>query len=216
MEFFKKGSNLVPMIIHLMEAWMIGIAIAAPVGPIGTLFIRKTLDLGKFAAVAVGLGAALADSTYGLIAALGLTAVTHLLQEQAILIQVVGGLFLLFLAYKELNTRPSGALKVAKTKTMGRLTLEVYFLTLTSPATVLLFIGIFASIGGATASTTEMFLLVMGIFLGSISWWLFLGTILIKIRHKLSDSWLSRIRYISAIMLGGFGLWAIFSPLLTL
>lgn len=202
-------------LIHLMEAWMIGIAIAAPVGPIGMLCIRKTLEIGLVGAIAVGLGAALADSAYGLVAALGLTAVSHFLLAKAVYIKLIGGFFLLYLAYKELKVKPSPTgVTVGKSKNMSRLTGEVFFLTLTNPATILSFIGIFASIGGGATSTTEMFLLVLGIFLGSMTWWLFLGTLIVKIKHKLPESWIHRIRYLSAIILGGFGLWAIVSGLL--
>jgi putative LysE/RhtB family amino acid efflux pump len=199
-------------LIHLMEAWLIGIAIAAPVGPIGMLCIRKTLEIGLVGAIAVGLGAALADSAYGLVAALGLTAVSHFLLAKATYIKLVGGVFLLYLAYMELKVKPSSAgVTVGKSKNMSRLTAEVFFLTLTNPATILSFIGIFASIGGGANSTSEMFLLVLGIFLGSMTWWLFLGTLIVKIKHKLPESWIHRIRYLSAIILGGFGLWAVLS-----
>lgn len=202
-------------LIHLMEAWLIGIAIAAPVGPIGMLCIRKTLEIGLVGAIAVGLGAALADSAYGLVAALGLTAVSHFLLAKATYIKLVGGVFLLYLAYRELKVKPSSAgVTVGKSKNMSRLTAEVFFLTLTNPTTILSFIGIFASIGGAATSTTEMFLLVLGIFLGSMTWWLCLGTLIIKIKHKLPESWIHRIRYLSAIILGGFGLWAVLSGFL--
>ncbi len=205
------------ILLHLLQAWMIGIAIAAPVGPIGMLCIRKTLEIGLAGAVAIGLGAALADSAYGLVAALGLTAVSHFLLTKAVYIKLIGGIFLLYLAYKELKVKPSSAgVAVGKNKNLSRLTTEVFFLTLTNPATILSFIGIFASIGGGASSTMEMFLLVLGIFLGSMTWWLFLGTLIVKIKHKLPESWIHRIRYMSALILGGFGLWAVVSGLLYL
>jgi len=207
--------QIMSMLIHLMEAWLIGIAIAAPVGPIGMLCIRKTLEIGLIGAIAVGLGAALADSAYGLVAALGLTAVSHFLLAKALYIKLVGGVFLLYLAYKELSVKPdTSVVKAVKNKNMGRLAAEVFFLTLTNPATILSFIGIFASIGGGATSTTEMFLLVLGIFLGSMTWWLFLGTLIVNIKHKLPESWIHRIRYLSAVILGGFGVWAVVSGLL--
>lgn len=203
------------MLIHLMEAWLIGLAIAAPVGPIGMLCIRKTLEIGLIGAIAVGLGAALADSVYGLVAALGLTAVSHFLLEKATYIKVVGGGFLLYLAYKELKIKPVPKLApIGKSKHMSRLVTEIFFLTLTNPATILTFIGIFAGIGGGAASTTEMILLVVGIFLGSMTWWLFLGTLIVKITHKLPEGWIHHIRTLSAIILGGFGLGALASSIL--
>lgn len=197
------------MITHFFEAWLIGLAIAAPVGPIGMLCIRKTLETGMTGAISVGLGAALADGVYGLIAALGLTAISHFLLAQSVYIKLVGGILLLYLSYNELAQSPSQS-KEAKPhqKGYGRLTLNVFFLTLTNPATILSFIGIFASIGGGTASMTEMILLVLGVFIGSMSWWIILGSIIVGIRHKLPQEWIDRIRYLSAVILGGFGLFA--------
>lgn len=194
-----------------MKAWMIGIAIAAPVGPIGMLCIRKTLEIGLTGALAVGLGAALADSVYGLIAATGLTAVSHFLLAKAIYIKFIGGGFLLYLAYAEIVAKPSGSAAKVGNKKTGRLVIEVFFLTLTNPATILSFIGIFASIGGGATTGTQMAIMVTGIFLGSMTWWLVLGTLIITIKHKLPESWIHRIRYLSALILGGFGVWAMLS-----
>jgi putative LysE/RhtB family amino acid efflux pump len=199
--------------IYLMEAWIIGIAIAAPVGPIGMLCIRKTLETGLVGALAVGLGAALADSVYGLIAATGLTAVSHFLLAKAVYIKLIGGAFLLYLAYTEIVVKPSSSPAKVGNKKTGRLVTEVFFLTLTNPATILSFIGIFASIGGGATTGTQMAIMVIGIFLGSMTWWLILGTLIISIKHKLPESWIHRIRYLSALILGGFGVWAMLSVL---
>lgn len=198
------------MITHFLQAWLIGVAIAAPVGPIGMLCIRKTLETGLAGAIAVGLGAALADGVYGLIAALGLTAISHFLLEQSAYIKLLGGILLLYLAYSELAQGAALASEATPIKKSSRrLTLSVFFLTLTNPATILSFIGIFASIGGGSASLLEMFLLVVGVFIGSMSWWLILGSVIVVIRHKLPKSWLDRIRYGSAALLGGFGVFAL-------
>ena len=89
------------ILLYLFKACMIGIAIAAPVGPIGMLCIKKTLELGIKGALLVGLGAALADSVYGLIAALGLTTVSNIMVTSSSALKLIGGIFLLYLAYKE-------------------------------------------------------------------------------------------------------------------
>lgn len=197
-----------------MEAWMIGVAIAALVGPISLLFIRKTLEIGLWGAIAVGLGAALADGVYGIVAATGLTAVSHFVLEKETYIKLIGGLFLLYLAYTEITNKPNkSGLTLDKNKKISGLMSTVFFLTLTNPVTILSFVGIFASIGGGATSILEMLLMVIGVFLGSLSWWLILGTIIIKIKHKLPEIWINRIHYASALILGGFGVFAILSTL---
>ncbi|MBP9764017.1 MAG: LysE family transporter [Gammaproteobacteria bacterium] len=106
---------------------MIGIAIAAPVGPIGMLCIRKTLELGLVGALAVGLGAAIADSVYGVIAVTGLTALSHFFLEKTVAIKIVGGLFLGYLAYKEIKSETTSKTASAKSHSVLKLIVEIFF-----------------------------------------------------------------------------------------
>ncbi len=201
------------ILLCFIKAWMIGIAIAAPVGPIGMLCIRKTLELGLIGALAVGLGAAIADSIYGVIAVTGLTALSHFLLEKTVAIKIVGGLFLGYLAYKEMKSETSPKIASAKSHSVSRLIVEIFFLTLTNPMTILSFIGIFASIGGGPTGIIESLAMVLGIFLGSMTWWLILGGVILKIKHKLPETWIHRIKYLSAVILAGFGIFAVYSGL---
>jgi putative LysE/RhtB family amino acid efflux pump len=192
---------------------MIGIAIAAPVGPIGILCIRKTFELGLRGTILVGLGAALADSVYGLVAALGLSVISQFLLGKDAFIKIVGGMLLLYLAYKELKSKTLTNEPPLKDKANLRLASEVFLLTLANPLTILSFISIFASISDGPTTYAKSLSMVLGIFLGSMTWWLALGSILLKIKHKLPQTWLHRIRYVSALALAGFGIVAIISGL---
>jgi putative LysE/RhtB family amino acid efflux pump len=198
----------------LAKAWIVGMAIAAPVGPIGMLCIRKTIELGFLGTIAVGLGAALADSIFGFIAALGVTAISHFLLEKVAVIKVIGGMFLFYLAYKEVRPEPISPKISRQHKGLSKLTVEIFLLTLTNPMTILCFIGIFSTIGSGS-SIVELSIIVFGIFLGSMTWWVMLGSIIIKIKHKLPEIWVNRVRYISAIILGGFGIVAIASVIIS-
>ncbi|MCA1718767.1 MAG: LysE family transporter [Actinobacteria bacterium] len=80
-----------------LEGMIIGFAIAAPVGPIGVLCIRRTLAEGRISGLVSGLGAATADAVYGSVAALGLTFITEFLVGGEAWLRLVGGVFLLFL-----------------------------------------------------------------------------------------------------------------------
>jgi putative LysE/RhtB family amino acid efflux pump len=202
------------ILLYLLKAWVIGIAVAAPVGPIGMLCIKKTLDLGIRGGLLVGLGAALADSTYGLIAALGLSAISHILLDKAHIIQLLGGLFLLYLAYKEAKSEMPNKGTHVTTKHAIKLVSKVFLLTITNPMTILSFIAIFASIGGETASAVESVAMVVGIFLGSMTWWCILGSVIVKLHHKLPKSWLERIKWISCFILAGFGAFSILGTLI--
>src|SRR4051812_43650135 len=85
------------MFDFFIKGLILGFAIAAPVGPIGVLCIRRSLADGQSSGLATGLGAATADAAYGCMAAFGLTAVSTFLVNQRFWLGLVGGIFLCYL-----------------------------------------------------------------------------------------------------------------------
>lgn len=162
----------------LIRGMVIGLAIAAPVGAIGLLCIRRTLAEGRLVGFVSGLGAATADAFYGAVAALGLTSVSSALIEQEHWIRLIGGLFLCYLGIRTATARPATAAATTRT---GRGLAFAYgstvVLTLTNPSTILSFTAVFAGVGlgGARADRDSATLLVLGVFLGSALWWLILS-----------------------------------------
>ncbi len=201
------------IILYFLQAMLIGVAIAAPVGPIGFLCIKRTIESGFKEGFAVGIGAALADATYGLIAAFGLSAVMNILITSAWIIKFCGGILLLYLAYRELRVSVQGAVNSSTTSRRStlKLIIEVFVLTIANPMTILIFVGIFASISNGPTTGLESFVMVFGIFLGSMIWWIILASIIVKIKHRLPQVWLNYIKYLSAIILAGFGGYTLFS-----
>lgn len=90
----------------LFRGLVIGFSIAAPVGPVGVLCIRRTLANGRSAGFLSGLGAASADALYCCVAAFGLTSVSGFLVDQQLLLRSVGGAFLLYLGFRIFRERP--------------------------------------------------------------------------------------------------------------
>ena len=84
---------------------------------------------------------------------------------------------------------------------------------MTGPLNILFFMSAFASIGGKEISISDSLLIVLGIFLGSITWLTFLGSIVLILRGHIPTSWLQRIRFLSAMVLASFGLWALFTSM---
>ena len=190
---------------------VIGFSIAAPVGPIGVLCIRRTLAEGRGIGLATGLGAAAADGLYGTIAAFGLTTISDLLVRQDTWLRLVGGLFLCYLGIKTFVTTP--AEKPAKAKAGGSTTafLSTLVLTLTNPMTILSFVAVFAGLGlGAGAgSYSSAALMVSGVFIGSAIWWLLLSTGVGLFRDQFDSLKLRWVNRISGLVIMGFGLLAL-------
>src|SRR5579872_4215340 len=156
------------MITLFIKGLIIGFAIAAPVGPIGILCINRSLHDGFKVGLLTGLGAALADGTYGLVAGFGLTALSSLLIHHQIWIRIIGGIFLLYLGIKLILTPPKIREKNNNSdKKPWHALVTTYFLTLTNPATILSFVAVFAGLGLGTIHP-EFFhaiILVVGIII---------------------------------------------------
>src|SRR5262245_59111062 len=189
----------------------IGFSIAAPVGPIGVLCIRRTLADGRATGLAVGLGAAAADAVYGAIAGFGLTAISTLLVRQQVLLRLVGGLFLCYLGIQTFRARPvDRPARAGGAGLLGAFT-ATFGLTLANPATILSFIAVFAGLGIAGAgSWREATVLVGGVFVGSALWWLLLSGIVGAFRVRLDLGALRWVNRLSGLVLLGFGAAALF------
>lgn len=199
-------------LLYFLKSFVVGIAISAPIGPIGMLCIRKILELGFKGGLSVGLGAALADSFFALIAGAGFTAVSGFLLKQIIYIKIFGGGFLISLGIRELQSmKTDGDNVYSPRRNFFKLAVQTFFLTSTNPLTILSFLGVFTTIAGADASFVEVLFMVIGIFLGGMAWWGCLSLLVLKTRRRLSDVWISRVRYFSAYGLIVFGLFTLLS-----
>lgn len=192
---------------------LIGFSIAAPVGPIGVLCIRRTLADGQLAGLVSGLGAATADAFYGCVAGFGLTFISSFLVGQKIWLSLFGGLFLLYLGIKTLLSKP--AEKEAAVQQSGLLGsyLSTFLLTLTNPVTILSFAAIFAALGlgNASGSYASALILVLGVFLGSAAWWLLLSGGVGLFREKFNTQGLLWVNRISGVIITIFGIVALTS-----
>ncbi len=182
---------------YILRGLLIGFAIAAPVGPIGVLCIRRTLTQGRLIGFLSGLGAASADLAYGALAAFGLTIVQNLLLTNAVLLRFLGGGFLVYLGVRTLLSKPADQPAEASSESLFQAYLSTFFLTLTNPMTILSFMAIFASfrLGDGQGDLASAALLVLGVFLGSAGWWLTLTSGVGFLRGRLSPAlllWVNR------------------------
>ena len=195
----------------LVKGGLIGFSIAAPVGPIGVLCIRRTLAEGRASGFVSGLGAASADALYGCVAGFGLTYISGLLVSQQAGLRLVGGAFLCYLGIRTLLARPAQRAASFKGNGLLQAYATTFFLTLTNPMTILSFAAIFAGLGVADSGGDYIraSLLVLGVFMGSGFWWLLLSGGVGAYRDKFPSSGLVWINRISGVIIAGFGLFAL-------
>jgi len=195
-----------------IQGFILGFSIAAPVGPIGLLCIRRTLTYGRMNGFITGLGAASADTIYGCIAALGLSFVTRILVKQAQWLHMAGALFLIYLAIRTFNsTVAREEANIREGKGYLRAYSSTLLLTLTNPMTIVSFAGLFAGLNMDDASSAAW--LVVGVCAGSAAWWLLLSQIVGSFRNKLNEKAMRTINYVASFVLLGFGQHALYEAL---
>jgi threonine/homoserine/homoserine lactone efflux protein len=198
-------------LLFFFKGAALGFAIAAPVGPIGILCIRKTVQFGRFSGFCSGLGAAVADSIYAVIAAFGLTFVSDFLIQGQFWLRLIGGAFLIYLGLRTFFAHPQEThLSTATRRTLISDFFSTFLLTLTNPLTVLSFLAVFAGLGltafsGGYASAT---FLVLGVLVGSTLWWLILSEGVTLFRKKVSQNVMGWINRIAGLLIMIFGLLA--------
>ncbi len=189
------------------QSLLIGLSIAAPVGPIGLLVIQRTLQRGAAVGLATGLGAAAADALYGALGAFGVSRLIHALQGARVPLALGGGAFMLWLAWRTWASAPATR-AASSTDARGLLGCfaGTFVLTLANPATIFSFIAIFGSLGARAADASPS-TMIAGVLAGSALWWLLLSAAVARLRVRFDAAWQRRVNRASALLLAGFALW---------
>ncbi|MGO4452403.1 LysE family translocator [Phyllobacterium sp. TAF24] len=194
------------------KSMILGLAVAAPLGPIGALCINRTLERGFWAGVSGGLGTALADAVYASLAAIGFAAFAATLSIVDAPLKLVGGLFMLWLGWKGLAPRPEKQAAQVSARDLFGTIAATFFLTITNPMTILAFAAIFAGLGLAEVpGFTNAAIVVVGVFVGSLSWWLALSGGVALARQRLPEGFARWVARVSGIVIILFGLYALVS-----
>ena len=189
------------------QSLLIGLSIAAPVGPIGLLVIQRTLQRGATVGLATGLGAAVADAAYGAVGAFGVSSLINLLSGARVPLALGGGAFLLWLAWRTWRSAAAEqAAAVADNRGLFAAFAGTFVLTLSNPATIFSFIAVFGALAaqGAPSSPWPM---IAGVLVGSALWWLLLSAGVSRLRSRFdarARAWVNRV---SALLLAAFALW---------
>ncbi len=205
------------MLAYFLRGLVIGFSIAAPVGPIGLLCIRRTLAYGRAVGFVSGLGAATADAAYGAVAGFGLTALSGFLVRWQTLMRLIGGVFLCYLGVRTFLARPASRSAERESRGLTGAYLSTLGLTLTNPSTILSFVAIFAGLGLGTSAAAGgggyagASVLVGGVFIGSAAWWLILSGITGAVRGRFSPAGMRWVNRLSGAILTAFGLAALFA-----
>lgn len=195
----------------------IGFAIAAPIGPVGLMCIRKALADGRPAAWMAGLGAALADTVFGAVVGLGLGMVSFVLRDHGTVLKLLGGLFMIGIGIHTWRQAAIG-LEPAEGKGPGawRDFLSTFAITITNPGTMMGVTGVFVAMGAAAqpVGLAQSWQMVLGVFVGSALWWAVLTEMTILVRARFTPTRMRLFNHISGALLIAMGGGALVSLLL--
>jgi threonine/homoserine/homoserine lactone efflux protein len=205
--------QLIPNLLIIPTGLLIGVLVAAPVGPVNVLCVQRAIERGFWGGIAAGLGAVLGDGLIALFASLGVGAISGAVQYHRTAIQIIGGLALLAFGLKLFRMPPRlEALhplhdEKASLRDYAWDIPQTFFLTITNPGAVL---GLFAIFGGVSTfvevhSYVDALTMVASIMAGSLAWWVGLSHLIGRVRHRLHAGNLGRINQIAGVLLVGFG-----------
>jgi threonine/homoserine/homoserine lactone efflux protein len=186
----------------------IGISIAAPVGPIALLCLRRSLTDGRIVGFVSGLGAATADALCGAVAAFGLSALVGLVHRFNTTLQAGGGVFMLVLGGCFIRTPSVRAdFSPSHARNLGVAFGSTLLLTLANPMTLLSFLGVAATLGPKAVGTTRWMAgqFVLGVFVGSSLWWLFWSGAAGRFREHIGSQMLRWINRVAGVGIAIFG-----------
>ena len=190
----------------LLKGVTIGFSIAAPVGPIGLLCMRRAVADGARAGFICGLGAASADAAYALVGGFAMTAVARWLVAEQPWFGLLGGLILIFLGVRTVTARSANQGADCALSDYS----STLLLTLANPMTIMSFAAVFAGLGVAEAADyPDAALLVGGVFAGSALWWLLLGAIAARARRHVSPAMMRTINRVCGAIIAAFGCYAL-------
>jgi threonine/homoserine/homoserine lactone efflux protein len=199
----------VALIVILLKGVAVGVVVALPFGPVGLLFVRRTLFEGVSFGLASGLGAACADTIFGVIAGLGLSVVRDWILSYQDWLGTAGGLYLVYAGLRALAARHVPEPEPLAGEALAGAFASAFALTITNPITILAFAAIFTKVGvGNASSHVAIAMLVAGVFVGSTLWWIAISIGIAPFRHRRHSATLRWINLVSGaiLLLSGAGL----------
>ena len=186
-----------------LRGMIVGLLMAAPIGAVGAMCIKRALSDGWRRALAVGLGSATVDTLFGMVAGLGLTFIATFVSDHQTEIGVVGGAIVIIIGIatylSPIKTEETKALSGHKRRDFA----AAFMLSIANPATLLGAVALFAALGQVDPEVAPQsaVVLISGVFCGSMAWWIFLTGMARQFRHRFVPERLSRLNKIEGAII---------------
>ena len=200
-------------LVYFLQGAAIGFSLAAPIGPVGILCVRRTLEHGARYGLVIGVSAACCDVVYSIVAAFGITLVSDFITLEQHWIRLVGGIILLAIGYVAFRARPLAdkAMKAPRGHTW--VVFSTALLVFTNPLTLFAFAAAFAVIGvrNIVGHPVSGLILVAGVFSGSLTWFVLLAGLVHFFREKAMRVGFTLVNRVAGALLMLCGLYALWN-----
>jgi len=195
-------------LIFFLKGLLVGAAIAFPVGPIGILCLRRLLIQGPWFGIASGLGAATADIIFAGTALVGISFLSNHLVHFAFALRLMSSFIIMLLGIIIMYSQPPHAFPSKKQHSILQSYFSTMLLTLANPLIILTFLFLFSAVGinQELDTASELLATLLGVFLGSIIWWLVLSTLAAFFHPNTNPATFSKINRWCGITITSFGI----------
>lgn len=201
---------MLPAFEILIRGIILGLIVSVPLGPIGIILINRTIKRGVMSGVFSGLGLSVADVIQAIVAGLGLTLIIGFIREQRFVISIIAGIVIIAAGVKVFFSNPIHDMRRRDQtgKSLWRDFYTVFVLSITNPYTVLIFVAFFSGFPVKADITPRMipFILIPGIFIGTMAWWTTLSWFVSRFREKIRLRVLLRINRLAGLIIAGIGI----------
>jgi threonine/homoserine/homoserine lactone efflux protein len=200
---------MIPAIELILKGIIIGLTVSVPLGPAGIILINRTIKRGMLSGFFSGMGVAAADTILAIVAGLGFTFIITLFEDEKFIIGIIAGLVIIGAGIKIFLSNPVKEFRMKEKgkKTLLRDFISVLILSLSNPFTIFVFIAFFSGVNVKQTVKPQFvpFLLVPGIFLGTMSWWVFLSWFVNRFKRKIKLRGIVRVNQIAGIIIMALG-----------
>jgi threonine/homoserine/homoserine lactone efflux protein len=197
----------------VLSGVVMGLIAAVPIGPVNLICIRRSFAFGSLNGFVSGLGAALGDGVFAAVTGFGLTWIAQLIEGYSTILELAGGALMVWFGWRTFIAPPVIRCQDEPADNggtnLGRAMVSTFALTITNPATLMFFGGLFAGLGGlagGAGSFADASLVVAGVVGGSAGWWLVLTTLIGLFHTKIDEKAMRTINRVSGFLVAIFGL----------
>ncbi len=206
------------MLTTLLKGFIVGLGASIPLGPLGVLCVQKTLSKGRNSGFITGLGASFSDTLYAAISLLGLAFIENLIDKNRDMVMIIGGAIIIYIGIRIFFTNPIKQIRQKNTnKKHVQDFVEAFLMTVTNPGSIFLILGLLAAVGiniNDNAVRPSVTFILLGVFLGTVTWWFSLSTGINLFRKKFRIRQLVMINRISGTVMGVLGVIAMFEGII--